>query len=819
MRPTQKQVKKGVRHVAHPLPGNHHNQGLHGNVKHHQNAPESATSAKPGQGISEVPAAAEPQNPLVSQEDDPQSVPQTRKSTLCKEDEEPFSFEEPLCQAPTEKVALTLEEAKSVLGECSRMGNMLNTIFGDFLCVSPAAAGKEDADESSMDSETGPDACSTVSSNANSSSSSGKDTKVNISAHEDHPVVCSVTDEASASRVNHVAPSSLTSDAKKEGERTGGTTKTCQGGKGSPAGEAIPKDEAPFSTNLENADSSVVTIQADWEDQKRQMSKTDATGGAKNSSLINELLKCQATCEEVAMKMLNQYIQAEKEDAQEHKTLTDLHLRPGHDLPVSGSKLQLDSDVLTAACGDLLDSRQMIQNTFQQISAENNAATEDRSDARLSYLRPTKSVQNRLRHTPEKLEDKERLAKMHWRQSFLRNPRLDPNAAPKGQCPFKVEPDAAVSGDASQVIFHGFRIGSTYKQTIIFRNTSKLGRRLRVELAVPQKDIRLSPLDYKSLPLPRRQTAVSAEDASTCTAKGKASALSSLVHHTGTIAPGLSAQVEIQFQPTSFEDITTQLLMHTDVGSFSIAVLCRRELAELPTLPPVVDCGIRMVGEAVEVSERAGVFEDTFVVQSDSGQAWPVRTCASATSSRIELVQFDNQPWTMQRLFDAVDWGGKETNREPAFEFPKSNRKDEQEEGRWHSEAQDDIASRALPKRIDFGDVQADGGVAERTLLLRNGGQLPVKLRWRLRPGHAREETRAHGANQRSHFSLDPMNVELAPGATQEFVFSFKPYTEGLERIQVEATAELEVRGLAFCPRSVATFVCAREWHSSHHIL
>ncbi|KEP60517.1 UNVERIFIED_CONTAM: hypothetical protein HHA_217920 [Hammondia hammondi] len=216
-------------------------------------------------------------------------------------------------------------------------------------------------------------------------------------------------------------------------------------------------------------------------------------------------------------------------------------------------------------------------------------------------------------------------------------------------------------------------------------------------------------------------------------------------------------------------------------------------------------------GEEQEVcvrfaSQKAGVFENDYVIRSDSGQTWPLRFKACATSTQIELVQFDGKPWTMQKLFDAVDWCVRERTRDVgdvSFEKTTSNWKGEPEGERGHEEAQHGTALRALPNKICFGEVQVDGGIAKRRMSLRNRSQLPVKLRWRLRPGYPYAiDTHADGENRHGHFYLNPTSIQLEPGATQEFIFSFEPYKQGIKIRQVaEATAELEVRG--FPPQDV----------------
>ncbi|PFH38366.1 hypothetical protein BESB_007070 [Besnoitia besnoiti] len=899
MRTTQKQPKKGARSPpvgSHPISG-HHNQGARGNLKHQRTALESTLSDSLASGMpkAEAPASVDQTAPA-SHNGELASSRETCSTSANDDTVETPSSSAPMPLAPpsSEKAALTLEEAKAVLRDCSGIGSLLDSIFKDILDTAPSQSTAKDTPQTSCDGDSTPDGCTERSNGMNWGSGSSLSDSCIDSGREltsdATPSVVALPESQcnlapSSSTLKFAAPKPLT------GELSTGMGKTSQGGKSKLYHEEFAhEDVSSVSARLPEGEDSTGVLSHTEKEEGRTHVLPD--GGAKQPpSLTLELLRCQATCEEVAMKMLNRYIEAENEDAEERETLESLNLRPGQDIPTS--------------------------------EGDANAATE-RINARLTYMRLTKSLQNRQRAThilspsklnlkkpsnssvmdtphraewtrtrpagipertaAEKTADNERLAKMQWRQSFLRNPRLDPNAAPKDQCPFKVEPEAA--------IFHGFRIGGVYQRSITFRNNSHLGRRLRVECAVPHKALRISPLIYKALAPAGGPNGASRSSASLPSAANAFQHPHKSGPRTGVIAPGMSAQVDIHFEPTSFEDITAQLLLHTDVGSFSMALLCRRELPQLAGLPSVLDCGTCMVGDAPEVrfparndggeatftircprgdlreadapaqpeaetlsclsfascearadpeasrndqriqgcgdtgsapsttssfavapscfslkkgetaevcvrfeSAKAGSFEGALIIHSDSGQTWRVHVKARAALSRLELMEVWGRPWTAQMLFDAADWCRKSLRnmqkcRDPRNDEPRTESGDKEDQ----TELEDGIARRALPQTIDFGEAQVDGGVAERRIVLRNGGELPLKMRWRVHPGPSKKDERGAREQMQNPFSLSPLSVELEPGIKQEFVFSFQPSSQNaIARHPAEANAELEV--------------------------
>lgn len=86
--------------------------------------------------------------------------------------------------------------------------------------------------------------------------------------------------------------------------------------------------------------------------------------------------------------------------------------------------------------------------------------------------------------------------------------------------------------------FHGFRTGEVYRQVVVFRNVTHLGRRLRVELPA-FKGLSISSLAFSSAgPRDCRSVPNKSEAGGTVGPEEVISA-----EPTGVIAPGMSAQV------------------------------------------------------------------------------------------------------------------------------------------------------------------------------------------------------------------------------------------------------------------------------------
>lgn len=109
-------------------------------------------------------------------------------------------------------------------------------------------------------------------------------------------------------------------------------------------------------------------------------------------------------------------------------------------------------------------------------------------------------------------------------------------------------------------------------------------------------------------------------------------------------------------------------------------------------------------GESTDISvlfetHDAGVFRNIVMIRADSGQAWPVQLRGTATASCVELVQFDDKSWSVERFISTLeqmtcDVLGEENKHGPA----------------WREERQElmSAAAEALPSALDFGHVQVN---------------------------------------------------------------------------------------------------------------
>ncbi|CEM37616.1 unnamed protein product [Vitrella brassicaformis CCMP3155] len=148
---------------------------------------------------------------------------------------------------------------------------------------------------------------------------------------------------------------------------------------------------------------------------------------------------------------------------------------------------------------------------------------------------------------PEDLKaNQDILRRMNKRISFLQNPRYK-KADGQGRCPFTVLPNV--------VTFRSFEIGGVYSIPVKFINTSAVGRRLRV-MPSSMPHFTITPITL----LRQLNTNTNTQSCE------------------GVVAPGLTAQIEVRFCPTSIRDIDDQLTIHTEEGEFPLVVRARRHL-------------------------------------------------------------------------------------------------------------------------------------------------------------------------------------------------------------------------------------------------
>ncbi|PHJ25205.1 hypothetical protein CSUI_000945 [Cystoisospora suis] len=571
----------------------------------------------------------------------------------------------------SQKKPLTLDQAKAVLDKCGSVGAMLDSIFEEFY---GPPADKEDGDEPRprSDSTTTVQHSSQLPASLPPQNHSGKTLKSEVESATE--------------------------------QRDGGETQAAlEGAALEGTGDAAASP--PVQEKKDEGEEAV-------------------------TELMRQLVSFQTECEVAAMTMLNQHIQAEKDDEEERTALAALHLEPGRDIPLGSSKLHLEPSSLGAAGGDLLNARNIIEETFEpefelvsDFSPKSVAATASSRFASTQVL---------------------------CRREFPKLPHLPP----------LVDCGICMSGQVAEARY----VQSNSSEE--FGNPRPRGIPLLNEGGEAQFTI-----DH-----PRGNDLES--------------------ENWGVLERQLSKSL-------------SQLRSHTfdALGSESLENLERETFIKKPfTLYP---CSVSLgKGESSNISvffetHDPGVFRNLVVIRADSGQAWPVQLRGTATASRVELVQFDGKPWSVQKFMDALE--------QMSFDAPHESEKRELA-GREEDQRLASAAAEALPSALDFGRVQvglsvyiqcevepsplhcfqADGGSAEKTIVLRNAGRLPVKLQWKF-PVRASSGTslEASGNCGTGPFFLAPMSAELEPGSLQEFLLSFRP--SGRCHGPVETAAELEV--------------------------
>ncbi|CAM9112638.1 unnamed protein product, partial [Ectocarpus fasciculatus] len=128
--------------------------------------------------------------------------------------------------------------------------------------------------------------------------------------------------------------------------------------------------------------------------------------------------------------------------------------------------------------------------------------------------------------------------------------------------------------EPKRVLFNGFDIGNEYKKTITFRNVSAVSRTFRV-LPPSTAQFTMSPLQYPQ------------------NSRG------------GVVAPGMSVTAQITFFPDSLLEFDDHIIVETEGGTVTVPILARRE-SPILTLPPVLNIGSCLVGDAMRTSIRCG---------------------------------------------------------------------------------------------------------------------------------------------------------------------------------------------------------------------
>eukprot|EP00931_Biecheleriopsis_adriatica_P029163 TRINITY_DN17358_c0_g2_i1.p1 TRINITY_DN17358_c0_g2~~TRINITY_DN17358_c0_g2_i1.p1 ORF type:complete len:2291 (+),score=504.51 TRINITY_DN17358_c0_g2_i1:620-6874(+) len=179
----------------------------------------------------------------------------------------------------------------------------------------------------------------------------------------------------------------------------------------------------------------------------------------------------------------------------------------------------------------------------------------------------------------EKAKNREIVKRMAMKVNFLKNPRFesDRNGKDKGEpCPFWFTPET--------IVFRNYEVGGIYEIKVEFRNTTGIGRRLRV---LPGKSpaFSISQLRYD---------------------KEKNSARPELVGNdslAAVIAPGMAAHLTVHFAPSTLNDENGALTICTEVGDFELPLLSRRVQPQIQ-VGEEVNCGCMLAGESMTESVR-----------------------------------------------------------------------------------------------------------------------------------------------------------------------------------------------------------------------
>jgi len=180
----------------------------------------------------------------------------------------------------------------------------------------------------------------------------------------------------------------------------------------------------------------------------------------------------------------------------------------------------------------------------------------------------------------ERAENRDVLRRMETKVTFLKNPRFkaDRNGAANGQpSPFAVSP--------AQCVFRNYEVGGVYEIHMEMRNTTDVGRRLRI-LPCSNPMFSVTPLQYEA----EKRRPVD-------------------VDPSAIVAPGLSASVVVRFAPTTLNDQTEQLVLSTEFGDYAIPVQARRVQPLLDFEQPV-NCGCILAGNSttklLRITNRGG---------------------------------------------------------------------------------------------------------------------------------------------------------------------------------------------------------------------
>uniref|UniRef100_A0A7S4VFH8 Deleted in lung and esophageal cancer protein 1 Ig-like domain-containing protein n=1 Tax=Alexandrium monilatum TaxID=311494 RepID=A0A7S4VFH8_9DINO len=400
----------------------------------------------------------------------------------------------------------------------------------------------------------------------------------------------------------------------------------------------------------------------------------------------------------------------------------------------------------------------------------------------------------------ERKKNREIVKRMQTKVNFLRNPRYqaDRSAAARGEaCPFAISPGS--------LVFRNYEVGGVYELDCEFRNTTQVGRRLRV-LPCPNPCFSIDALRYDG-------------DAGGRLPPGAGA----------VVAPGMAARLTVRFAPQTLNDASEELTVGTEVGDFKLPLLARRVQPRLELQQPV-DCGCILAGNSaaqrVRLSNRGGegsfrlipadeatdpssfsyesLGEEIILASPDfsvrpasfyleAGESIDLEIhFAAAEVGRHHcplLIECDNGVKTPLELVGITDAVRLEFVRWPTTDAPLQPRETAAGVSPWSY----------IPWLLNWLDPGAQvGGVQPQTIVISNGGYLPIKVRWRLAkpPGPLLSKLAVGDQprlteelmNDMKHwstchpsthgllecpFTVSPAFAEVEPFSTAEFVFSY----------------------------------------------
>lgn len=408
-------------------------------------------------------------------------------------------------------------------------------------------------------------------------------------------------------------------------------------------------------------------------------------------------------------------------------------------------------------------------------------------------------------------ENRAIVKRMQSKVTFLKNPRFaaDREASARGAaCPFSYSPDC--------ILFRDYEVGGVYEITVEFKNTTGVGRRLRV------------------LPCQNPVFSLSSDKPA-------------------VIAPGMSAFVTVRFAPAALNDEDESLVIGTELGDYLLPLKASRIKPILAVFEDPVHCGCVLAGDVtkkeIRVSNNGGegsfrlifasegaiehhahhahhsgeaVVESYYETDQDGSTAlvsgaFRVSPAAFYLESghSVDLkvtfnapevgrhrcpvfIEWDNGQKTALNLEAITDAIRVELRRWPSIPEPLGPQRAPEGCSPWS----------LMPWQLNWLSPGLQvGRTASQSLTLSNGGYLPQEVAWRIaQPSKAFLSRLAVGCQQRltqdileeihtsaawgpedygspdCPFQVTPSSAVLAPHSQLEFTFSFTAHLPAWDR-------------------------------------